>query len=31
VKYCKCAMWAFDDMLYRKALESSDQLATADC
>ena len=31
VKYCKCAMWAFDDVLYHKALESSDQLASADC
>ncbi|MHC4176269.1 MAG: hypothetical protein ACYSWU_02115 [Planctomycetota bacterium] len=31
VKHCKCAMWAFDDMLYHKALESSDQLASADC
>lgn len=31
VKYCKCAMWAFDEVLYHKALEGSDQLASADC
>lgn len=31
VKYCKCAMWAFDDMLCQKAAERCDPLACADC